>query len=78
VRTMADRHHSYAVFGDHIIETFHPPHIASVIEELTTSFSNAILFSAVMALSAPGTYQVTVTKDAAKAQAYREQLEQLL
>lgn len=77
VHEIKELNHAYAVFGDHIIETFHPPHIAKVLENLTTSFSNAILFSAIIALSAPGSYQVTITKDARKAERYREYLESL-
>jgi len=71
---MRNIHHSFSVFGDHIIETFQPPNIEIILQELTKGDSDSILFSSIIALSQPGSYKVTITKDKRKAEQYRGEL----
>jgi hypothetical protein len=66
--------HAYAVFGDHILETKHPEHIVRALEELSKGTSDSIPFHSIIELSVPGSYEIIISKDAKKAERYRQLL----
>lgn len=65
--------HAYCVFGDHVIETRHPAKITDVLQGLATQ-KESIPYASLIALSEPGSYEITVSKNKKRAEELRAAL----
>ena len=70
VQNMKHINHAFGVFGDHVIETFHPKSITDVMKKICFSETESILFSSIIELSKRGSYKLSIHKDKKKATQY--------
>jgi predicted transcriptional regulator len=76
-KSVKDLSHSFALFGDHVIETIHPPKITQIIKKLCMQNSDSILVSSIIEMSAKGNYKLSISKDRQKVEKYRKLLNDL-
>jgi len=70
--------HAFAIFGDHVIETFHNKKTEKVIKQLCKSKSSSLLFESVIELAEPGSYKLEISKDPKKADSYKQKIKKWL